>query len=406
MKTHWKLKPLLLDRYVFRSFFSTFVAASFLFVCILLLFDMFNQINYFLTQKTDIGEILGMYFHKSFFQFTMVSPAACLFSAIYTVNKLAKDNELIAIINSGMSIYRLTISLVLFGLVFSVGMIYFNDLVVFPSERIADQISDQIRRRTQKNKSQNDVKVWGTHGVFYKAMYYNDRRKELRKLIVLKRQEQKLSGEDVGEGARMSVLSNRPPGSFDGDWSFLDDVRPLQSRSVWLFRIECEYARYDKRRKGWVLYNGRIRKYDRAQEINIPFKQRFFPFKETPYDFSKELDKVTAMTTAESERYIEKLIKSGKPYRRELVEHYLKFSLPLVNFIIIIIGIAFGGFSPKSVVLLSFFIAVLVYLIYYTFVALGISMGKMGTLSPLMGAWLGNIAFFVAGIVLLIYRKT
>jgi len=88
------------------------------------------------------------------------------------------------------------------------------------------------------------------------------------------------------------------------------------------------------------------------------------------------------------------------------VEYHLKYSFPLVNGIIIIIGISFGGFSPKSVLVLSFFVAVVIYLLYYTFVALGLSMGKMGSLPPLIGAWMGNIVFLVVSLVLLVFRKT
>ena len=111
------------------------------------------------------------------------------------------------------------------------------------------------------------------------------------------------------------------------------------------------------------------------------------------------------MTTGEARAHIRKLEKLGAAHRKELVEYYLKFSFPLVNGIIIIIGISFGGFSPRSVLVLSFFIAVLIYLLYYTFVALGLSLEDR-RLDPALGAWLGNIGFFLIGAGLLVFRKT
>ena len=170
--------------------------------------------------------------------------------------------------------------------------------------------------------------------------------------------------------------------------------------------MEAKSARYSKKKKGWYLQKGRVRFFHHGKELIIPFIKRFFPLHETPYDFTREYTKVNAMTTGEAWKYIQKTKKAGKSYRKELVEYYLKFSFPLVNFIIIMIGISLGGVTKKSVLVLSFFIAVPIYFLYYTFVALGISMGKMGTMSPALGAWLGNIVFFGISCTLLFFRKT
>jgi len=42
---------------------------------------------------------------------------------------------------------------------------------------------------------------------------------------------------------------------------------------------------------------------------------------------------------------------------------------------------------------------------YYAFIKFGQSMGLKGQLSPLLSAWLGNIVFFIGGIILLIRAR-
>jgi len=421
------IKLKIVDRFIFKPFFITFVASSILFVIIMLLFDMMNQLKYFLSNKVEFATLLEMYFYKAFFQFTMISPAAALFAAIYTINRMARNNELIAIISSGMSMYRLAASLLLFGLAFSVFLVYFNDIVVFPAERRANMISDRVRQRgNPNNRSMSNVRLWGENEVFWKANFYNDRQRELRDVIVVKLREN--AGETLPASfvlnelvnravpvTRVEVLSNNgdaelfPTTIYDiNDVVYLEDVRMLLPAQFWLFRVEAEQAIYNEERKGWDFTHGRIRMYDSEKESErvIPFTTRFFPFKEVPYDFERETTKVNAMTTSEARVYVGKLEKVGDAYKKALVEYYLKYSFPLVNGIIIIIGVSFGGFSPKSVLILSFFVAVLIYLLYYTFVALGLSMGKMGSLPPMLGAWLGNMIFFVISMTLLVFRKT
>ena len=444
------LKFLILDRYILFEFIKAFIGSSILFVMIILLFSMIREVGYFLQHNVKFITVFELYFYKSFLMFTSVAPACCLFAAVFSINKLAKNNELMAIINSGMSIYRLTASTIIFGFIFSIALVYVNDWVVFPSERKSKYLSDVIRRRHYKSrKNQHDLKIWGSNKLFFKAVSYNHARRELKKLIILKRREkdpkskiteyqsklllqkkiseftnerklikktnQTISNETqpvTNQPVTNQSLSNRiflkktniiMP-TFDAD--FLKDIRTIQDKEVWLFRIDAESARYDKNKKGWYLYNGRIRKYLNKREIIISFKKRFFPLKEKPYDFSRDWVNVHSMTTEEARNYIQKLKKAGKPHRKELVEYYLKYSFPMISFVILIIGISFGGFSPKSVIVLSFFISVCIYLIYYTFVAFGLSLSKTGIMHPALGAWMGNIVFFTIGIFLLIFRKT
>lgn len=390
----------ILDRYILRSFLLTFFSSVFLFVSLILFFDMIQQLKFFIEARVPFPLVLEMYFYKIFYQFTLVSPAGAMFAAIYTINRMARDNELIAIINSGMSIYRLSRTVIIFGFLFSVGLIPFNDHVVFPATRRAEKISDLARKGIrEERRSQGDVKLWPGEGIVYKAQYYNHQQQELQNLIVVMQKparELAFIPEVPGKGDDPAALTN----------DYLHDVREYRPREALIFRVEAQRALYLPKRKGWMLYNGLYRRAWRGGTLVFPFTERFFPFPVEPYDFAHEQGKLNAMTTAEASRYIEKLQKSGKPCGKELVEYYLKFSFPLINFVIILIGISLGGFSRKAVLFLSFFVAVVVYFLYYSFVAFGISLGKLGSIPPLLGAWMGNLVFFALSIVLLHYRKT
>ena len=77
----------------------------------------------------------------------------------------------------------------------------------------------------------------------------------------------------------------------------------------------------------------------------------------------------------------------------------------LTNFIVVLCGIPLVVFREKNS--LSFGIGMSVFVIfgYYAFIKFGQSMGFKGQLAPMLSAWLGNIVFFIGGIILLIKAR-
>ncbi len=402
---------------MFKRFLVGFIFSTFLFIFIILLFDMMNQMKYFLRNNVSFGTVLQMYYYKAYLQFTIVSPAAALFSTVFAINSLAKNNELIAIVNSGMSIYRLTFSIAIFGLFFSLFLVPFNDYVVFPAQKKAEKISDIARRKFHSSRNRTDIKVWGENELFYKARYYKNKQQKLMDLVVLKmrkkKEEERIDRVPFYPDKKVNIIKSDIPDNTTNhrfeEWRddrYLNDVLPLSLSALWRYRVDAKYAIYNKERKGWYLFDGVIWDFNKVKMKAHRFKKRFFSFVEIPYDFARESIKVNSMTTAQAKRYIAKLKKSGESFGKEQVEYYLKYSFPLVNFVIILIGISLGGFSSKSVVIRSFFISISIYLLYYTFVAIGLSLGKLGSVSPVVGAWLGDVLFAILAIILLIRRKT
>ena len=71
----------------------------------------------------------------------------------------------------------------------------------------------------------------------------------------------------------------------------------------------------------------------------------------------------------------------------------------------VLCGIPLVVFREKNS--LSFGIGMSVFVIfgYYAFIKFGQSMGFKGQLAPILSAWLGNIVFFIGGIILLIKAR-
>ena len=100
-----------------------------------------------------------------------------------------------------------------------------------------------------------------------------------------------------------------------------------------------------------------------------------------------------------------KLKENGVKTLKWEVTRYLKVSFALTNFIVVLCGIPLVVFREKNS--LSFGIGMSVFVIfgYYAFIKFGQSMGFKGQLAPMLSAWLGNIVFFIGGIILLIKAR-
>ena len=83
------------------------------------------------------------------------------------------------------------------------------------------------------------------------------------------------------------------------------------------------------------------------------------------------------------------------------IEFYRRFALPLACVVLALVGIPLGLSSKKGGKSSGFVLTILLVFAYYSVSLIGVSLARQGRLSPLMGGWLANIVFFVAGAFLL-----
>ena len=109
---------------------------------------------------------------------------------------------------------------------------------------------------------------------------------------------------------------------------------------------------------------------------------------------------VSQMSTWELWREARK--KKNNPMARwDLIEFHRRFALPTACLVLALVGIPFGLSSKKGGKSTGFVITILLVFAYYSASLVGVSLARQGKLSPALGAWLADIVFFLAGMVLL-----
>ncbi len=150
----------------------------------------------------------------------------------------------------------------------------------------------------------------------------------------------------------------------------------------------------------WKFYDGAVRDFDQSGSIRMTsFKEMDFPLKETWESFRKTAADSSEMSYAELRTYIQKIRAAGYDATRYLVDLYAKISYPLLNLIMILIGVPFALKTGRSGgVALSIGISVMTGFVYGITFYLFLSFGKSGILPPFLSSWIPTILFGLAGV--------
>jgi lipopolysaccharide export system permease protein len=350
-----------------RIFTVLFLIAILFFVLVLQLLDVFANLWRYLAQDTPLAAILHiawLYLPKCI-SYSVAS--ALLFAGSYSLGILYKNNELIAILGSGLSLYRLVLPLLLLGLALSVGGFYFEETVVIDSF----QAKNRVFRATIKQEvslSNTNVTVMNEDSrTIYQVEYYNDKRQSLTQVLILRR--------DV-EGKFAS-------------------------------RIDADWAEWNGR--NWVLHNGRRYLNNLQAGSVVEEKIGILDDKELvepPATFRKTTRRIEELQSAQARDWVTRLRRAGLPFREALTEYYKKFFFALNPLIVVLLASGIGGRFRKNVLLMSLLAALILSVIYYVGQMISLILAKNGLIPPLAGAGIAFVVFLVGGLLLLRTART
>src|SRR5208337_2866177 len=83
------------------------------------------------------------------------------------------------------------------------------------------------------------------------------------------------------------------------------------------------------------------------------------------------------------------------------LEFHRRFALPTACLVLAMVGIPLGLSARKGGKSTGFILTILLVIVYYFFTLIGVQMARQGKMSPWFGSWMGNIFFFITGVILL-----
>jgi len=348
-----------------RSFLPVLLIAIAFFVTILELVDIFQNITRYIDLEIPITEVLRvqlLYLPKSL-HFSL--PMGLLFSVAFTLGTLYSNNELIAVLGSGVSLRSFVLPLIVGGLLLSAGSFFFEEHVVIDTLREKNQLERDILNISQSASNSNVTRLGAGSRVVYHADYYNDASETLSGVIIVERLE---------SGEVNSVISARSARWTGGSWE-------VQSARI----FEWDGAEFVER------FTAR----EIISRLNL-----------NPNAFRRQGKNIDELRLTDAREWIQTQRDAGLPYREDLTKYHERFSFALTPFIIVFISSAIGGRFRKNILLMSLLVSLCVSVVYYVIQMVAGLVAYSGFLSPIMGAWAGFLVFFVVGMVLFRLSRT
>jgi lipopolysaccharide export system permease protein len=350
-----------LDRYVFSSWLRIFVLTALGFPLVSILINLTDTLNRLLDRGLTTREIIVSYIYSIPENAFIVMPAAVLFATVFTVGGMGRHSELTAAKAGGMSFYRLMVPIFVASALATVLAFGVGEMAPGATAR---QLEIQKAKQTRSTSSRYNFVYRGDAGWVY----------TVRSLDVGSRQLKQLLFERQGEGADY-------PGLI----------------------ITADSASYDTGHGAWLVKNGTSR------VIAGPSKQASFSFRrmrlraltQTPADLLAEPKAPDEMRYAELGRYIDALKRSGNDANKLIVEQALKLALPATCLIIALFGAPLAVQAPRAGAAVGIAISLATTVIFLLITQIMKAVGAGGVIDPTLAAWLPNMVFLLAGVVLL-----
>ena len=378
----------LLDRYVLRNFLEPFLLCFLAFLGILLIFDVNDNLNDFLTGKERWGLIAVYYSHQLPHFILLCIPIGLLLANLYCLSKMSRSNEIISMLTAGRSVLRIVFPLFAAAALITGFCIWLNYELAPQADAVRKKDMDRIR--FGENKAADGRLVTETLDTLTSHLM-KDR------------------------------MTNRVwfATSMQPNVNMLDAVHitELDADGAPKTRWYARDASYDPRIRKWSLAQGRQVTFDKEGNVEGDMDDwtklagasgtRTFGWEETPYRIASSRMEAEQLSVPELREYLASNADFPDaqlaPFRTHLQYRWaLPFTCLAVVFIAAPLGIVFSRRAVLASVASSIFIFFTFLFCMFFFLALG----KGNHLPPIAAAWIPNALLVLTGSYLLYLRST
>lgn len=378
-----RLKPKIIDRYLCREFLATLAGVLAVCAMVLLLAKVFEEFDDIMEKHVPLLAAAKYFFFILPFRVLEVVPLATTLAVIFSVGALAQNREILAIMASGQSPYRLAAPILVSTLVLALLILALNETFVPYCQRQVEIYEKVVIKGHSEQSLARRYNIFekGVGNTFFMMRAFDAKRKR-------------------EEG-------------FQPAW--MDNVLIFEQRAnsiLWRYSLKAESAQMFKENVGpnldlWRFENAIEHFYD-EQGLPVQMVVHSEPF-DRPLE--ADLDAYLAsrkepeqMNLAELSRYIKTLKMRGEDVSVYLTDWYLKLAFPFSTVILALIAFALSLRAHTASLPLVFGMGIFLTMVFYALAALGQTFGHIAIVPPSVGALGPLVLFLTLGIYLI--RRT
>lgn len=358
----------LIDRYILKKFVFTLVFSLVALIIIFLVVNIFEQLDEFLDKDASFLVIIDYYASYLPEIIKLLVPIAMLLATLFTFGKLSTSNEITAIKTGGMSLYRMMLPIMLFAFMIGAGHLYFVGWTVPKATEHKLEIEYEYLHKGNKS------------GPIYN-LYFRDT--PLKHVIMRYYNSNTKIGNQVAIEEYSSEMSPRL-----------------------ISRVEAEKIIWDSVNSSWKLLSGIKREFEQYSLATEIFDSTEVDLQITHDELIKLKTDPTEMSLDERRNHLSVLKKGGKDIRKQLINYHAEIAFPFANIIVVLFGIPFASVRKKGGIAVQIGAAMVIAFMYMIFTEVSKGVGYASNINPILSAWLANIIFAVAGIIVLIKSRT
>jgi LPS export ABC transporter permease LptF/LPS export ABC transporter permease LptG len=356
----------ILTRYILSEVTSHALIGAGVFTFVLFTKDLGRLLELVVRNSAPLPSVAEIFFFTVPVALTYTIPMGVLVGILIGLSRLAADSEITAMRASGIGVWRFVRILSLF-VAAAWALALFNGLWLAPASQ-AGLLRLQDRLKTSQASFEVQPRVF--YEGFPKTVLY------------------------------VQDVTNAPHAAI---WKgvFLADISDPVTPRITLAETGLLLSQ-DANTLHLHLENGATHEADPAQPDRYQistFDSTDIPIEVAPGEASTNRDSVSvgAMPT----RNLVAEASSRLPARLRALEFHRRFALPTACLVFALVGIPLGLSSKKGGKSSGFVLAILLVFAYYSVSLVGVSLAREGKLPEWAGAWLADIVFLVAGLVLL-----
>ncbi|MDR1098726.1 MAG: LptF/LptG family permease [Tannerella sp.] len=357
----FKLKRI--DRYIIKQFLGTFVFAMSGIILIVIVFDVNEKIDKFMTPEVTLEEIIFDYYVNFVPYFlSMFASLFTFIAVIFFTSRLADQSEIIAMLSTGMSFHRLMVPYAISAGIIAVSMFVLGAYIIPPANEKRLNFEYTYTKKNREVVYANNVQLEVEPGIFA----YFDR---------------------YSNASRMG-------------YSF--SLERFEDKTL-VSRLTANSIKYDSL-YNWTIIDYTIRDFDGMYERIESGTRRDTTLMFVPADFLISEDDCEKMTSPELATYIARQKKRGIGNIQTFeIEYHKRFANTFSFFILTVIGVSLSSYKKKGGMGLNIGIGLGLSFSYILFMTVTSSFAVSGLVSPMIASWIPNIIYTFIAVYL--YRK-
>ena len=341
-----------LTRYTLSSIFKIGLATTLLASLILMGVDLFANLDTYMNHGVAFPQALSLtslYFPEAFL---LALGPAFLFAVTYHLSMLHANNEIMSIMNSGVSFSKVIRPIIVLAVLLTAFHFGFNEKVAIPSSNRKEVLTEQITNNNSASNNNNIAMSEMQNGYMVYASVYSDKDQTLYDVSLLE------STED-GKLIRRTDAYKAVYDNEKGLWTFYD---------VYVY----EPTKID----------------DSASDIKIKVLsvQTNEVLKLEPQLFRSGTNEISKMSLDLGKTYLNRMKGlNQEEYAKLSTEYYKRIFSCLSPLIMMIIACSMNYRFKKNVLFLSLIISICLIVVYYVVQIMTMMMANQGVIAPQLG---------------------